>query len=189
MKVLRALFVAAFVLLTTNVYSQFAPSVKINTEIPVDGNKNFCLRAQVICGYRINPTVLIGAGTGISYTDLLFEPAHYNSLINYYSKDYKETGAYVPVFATAKFNFIKDGISPYIAVDAGYSFLIPFSEYARKYVSLGFFASPHFGVDFPLSKGSLGVELGYKYQAMKNTTLVDEKLNYNQLTVALVYNF
>jgi len=189
MKVQRLLFIAVFVLLATNMYSQFAPSVKINSEIAVDGSKNFCFGAQGVFGYKITPQILLGAGTGISYTNLLFEPAHYISSIRYYHKDYKETGAYVPLFATAKINFLKKGISPYFSIDGGYSFLIPFSEYARKYVSLGAFVSPHFGVDFPLPKGSIGVEIGYKYQVMKNTTLVNEKLNYNQVTIAVGYNF
>lgn len=171
MKVHRVLLFIIFTLFTSKVFSQFAPSVKINTEVPIDGKKNFCFGTQIVCGYRFYPTLLVGLGTGISYINLQ------------YGRGYTETGAYVPLFATGKCNFIKKGISPYIAIDFGYSFLIPFSEYARKYGDMGIFINPHFGVDFPLSKGSLSVELGYKYQAM------NEQRNYNQLTIALAYNF
>ncbi len=168
-------------------FAQFSPIVKLNTEVAIDGSKNFCFGGQFIAGYRINENLIIGAGTGISYTDLLFYPSF--SIGLHYYKEYKETGAYVPLFATAKYNFTKEGISPYVSLDAGYSFLVPFSDYASDYVKLGVMFNPHFGVDFPISKGSIGVELGYKYQTMNNSELTDSKMDYNQLTIGVAYNF
>ena len=138
-------------------FAQFSPIVKLNTEVAIDGSKNFCFGGQFIAGYRINENLIIGAGTGISYTDLLFYPSF--SIGLHYYKEYKETGAYVPLFATAKYNFTKEGISPYVSLD------------------------------FPISKGSIGVELGYKYQTMNNSELTDSKMDYNQLTIGVAYNF
>ena len=170
-------------------FAQIVPTIKLGTEVEPSSPHNFCFGGQLVAGFQVNEMTTVGMGTGISYTDLLFEPAHYNTLINYYSKDYKETGAYVPLFATIKVKFIEQGVSPYISADLGKALLIPFSEYARKYVSLGLFINPHFGVEFPLSSGSIGLEAGYKYQIMKNTTLNPEKLDYSQTTFSVVYNF
>ena len=176
-------------LLSTYTNAQIIPSLKINTEVAVDGTKNFCMGGQLVLGYQMNDNTIIGIGTGISYTDLLFRPSHYDPILKEWRKDYKETGAYVPILVTVKYKFIDMGVSPYVSVDAGYSILIPYSENARKYVSLGGFINPHFGVEFPLQKGSIGLEAGYKYQVMKNESLNPSNLNYSQSTFAVVYNF
>lgn len=187
MKTFRLLFSIALLACTVSANAQFKPSVRILSE--VGSSKNFCFGANFIAGFQTNDILTVGLGTGISYTDLLFRPAHYDPIIHYYSKDYKETGAYIPVFATLKTRFMDTKVSPYFAIDLGYSFLIPFSEGARKNVSLGAFASPHAGVDFQLDKGSLGIEAGYKYQMMENTSLSPSSLNFSAATLALVYNF
>lgn len=187
MKTFRLLCSIALLAISVSANAQFKPSVRVLSE--VGSSKNFCFGANFIAGFQTNDILTIGFGTGISYTDLLFEPAHYDALIHYYSKDYKETGAYIPVFATLKTRFMDTKVSPYFAIDLGYSFLVPFSDYARNYVNLGAFASPHAGVDFQLTKGSLGIEVGYKYQMMENTCLSPSGLNYSAATLALVYNF
>ncbi|RGK25383.1 hypothetical protein DXD27_09085 [Bacteroides intestinalis] len=47
---------------------------------------------------------------------------------------------------------------------------------------------PAFGVDFPLSKGSIFTEIAYKYQARK-FDLVTNNMNYSQISFGIGYTF
>lgn len=188
----KVLFLLLFFSLTSTLVQaqqKFSPSIKASFEAGIDDNKNKGFGIEFIAGYKLNDYFSVGVGTGISYCDLLFERGEYNSLINKYIDKYRESEAYVPLFANAKAKFMKEGIAPYISLNIGYSFLIPFSDYAKK-AELGLMALPTFGVEFPVSKGSIFTELGYKYQAMSfNGYGRDEKLNYSQITLSVGYNF
>lgn len=165
----------------------FEPSIKISGGIGIDDYKNKSLGLEAAFGYRINEYFRVGIGTGISWCNLLFEKEH--KVLSIYVDEYRESEAFVPLFANIKANFLKNGISPYIALNIGYSFLIPFSEYAKN-ANLGLMANPAFGIDFPLSKGSMFAEIGYKYQAMKfDGYSRNDKMNHSQMTIAVGYNF
>lgn len=188
----KVLFVLLFFSLASNLVKaqrKFSPSIKASFEVGIDDSKNKGFGVEFIAGYKLNDYLSVGVGTGVSYCDLLFEKGRYNSLINEYIDKYRESEAYVPLFANAKAKFIKEGIAPYISLNVGYSFLIPFSDYAKK-AELGLMALPAFGVEFPISKGSIFTELGYKYQAMSfNGYGRDDKLDYSQIRLSVGYNF
>lgn len=161
----------------------FDASVKAVGGIGVDDYKNKSFGAEAVFGYRFNEYFRAGVGTGISWCDLLFE----EETLLY--DEYREAEAYVPLFVNGKANLLKSGISPYFSLNIGYSFLIPFSDYA-DHAKLGFMANPAFGVDFPLVKGSLFAEVGYKYQKMSfDSNVYTWGINYSQLTIGIGYNF
>ena len=70
----------------------------------------------------------------------------------------------------------------------GYSFFVPYSDYAKKN-KLSFMANPHVGVEFPMGKGALILEAGYKYQVRTNDYFVNSNMNYSQATIAIGYKF
>lgn len=163
---------------TLKAQKSFEPSIKFKGEIGLDDYKNKLFGLEFTAGYRFNDYIRAGVGTGISYCDLTLEG---------YFGIFRGSEAYIPLFANVKANFVKIGISPYMSFDLGHSFLVPFSDAAKK-TDLGIFANPAFGVDFPLSSGSIFFEVGYKYQAMESE-YITENMNYSQLTIAVGYNF
>lgn len=182
---MKKLFLMLAMMLPIFAFAQkgFDTSVKIVGNIGIDDYKNKSFGAEAVFGYRFNEYFRVGLGTGISWCDLLFEKETSESY------EYRESEAYVPLFVNGKANFIKNGISPYLSLSVGYSFLIPFSDYAKN-ADLGFMANPSFGIDFPLSKGSLFAEVGYKYQAMNFEGYgFDLDMNYSQITLGIGYNF
>lgn len=167
----------------------FDASVKAIAGIGIDDYENKSAGVEAIFGYRFNEHFRIGAGTGISWCDLLYEDAEISSSGHFYD-EYREAEAFVPIFANGKYNILKRGISPYVSLNIGYSILIPFSDYA-EHSKLGLMVNPAVGVDFPLSKGSLSLEIGYKYQDMSFDVadLYAWDINYSSLTLAVGYNF
>lgn len=182
---MKKLFLMLAMMLPMLVFAQqgFDASVKVVGGIGVDDCKNKSFGAEAVFGYRFNEYFRLGVGTGISWCDLLFEEESYGY------DEYRESEAYVPLFVNGKANFLKSGISPYFSLNVGYSFLIPFSDYA-EHANLGAMVNPAFGVDFPLSKGSLFAEIGYKYQSMSFDGYGEEwDMNHSQITLGIGYNF
>ena len=161
---------------------RFEPEIKINGEVGTDADKNFSFGGIFIAGYNITTNFRLGIGTGVSYIDLLYETKTLTKT------EYRETAAYIPLFADAKYKFIDKGISPYIGMSIGYSFFVPYSDYAKKN-KLSFMANPHVGVEFPMGKGALILEAGYKYQVRTNDYFVNSNMNYSQATIAIGYKF
>jgi hypothetical protein len=68
---------------------------------------------QTICGYKFSPHLGLGGGIGIErFTNL---PTYSN---------YSGNFTLIPVFADFRYTILKTKVSPVIAVDAGYKFLI-----------------------------------------------------------------
>lgn len=165
-------------------------SIKATYEFGVDYAKNQGFGLDIIERYNITNNFSVGIGTGFYYCDLLFDDGgHEYDNSNLYSREYRESGAYLPLFLNLKLNLTNEGISPYLSLGGGYTFLIPFSEYAKK-ADLGVMIRPAFGIDIPISPGSLFVEFGYKYQKMNfNGYGLTYDLNHSNLTISLGYNF
>lgn len=164
----------------------FAGEMRATFDLGIDSYKNHSFGAQFVAGYKVNPYLRVGAGTGISWCKHFYENAHFVGL--YLAPEYRETAAYVPVFANLKANFVRTGISPYVNVDLGYAAFIPFSDYAKEN-KLGIFVRPAFGVDFPISKGAINIEFGYKYQVRKFDLWAEPNGNYSQITFGVGYSF
>ncbi len=160
----------------------FEPQVKVGGLLGIDKHKNHSFGAEFLAGYRFNPNVRVGLGVGIDYCDLKYQEEYRG--IKYYQSEYKESAAYVPVFANGKFNFIDNKVSPYFSADVGYAIFIPCSKYAEDN-KLGMFFKPAFGVDFSMGKGAFFVEVCYNYQ-MRD---FNGTCNYNQIGLAVGYQF
>ncbi len=174
-----------FIGLSSSVYGQkFEPQIKIGYSYGLDTYKNHSFGGEFLAGYRIIPQLRLGIGVGIDYCEHKYEDAHYNTLINRYQKEYRESAAYIPLFLNGKYNFTEGKISPYVTTDIGYSFFIPYSDYAKEN-SLGVFVKPGFGVDFNIGKGDIFVEVNYTYQTRK----FYETCNYSQIGLSIGYQF
>lgn len=190
MEVVKKLFVAMAFVISAIIpsYAQsesgFEPTIKIVGTYGIDYYKNKSFGAEFIASYRTNSYFRIGVGTGISWCNMVLGHLRWEK--------YRETDAFVPLYVNAKINFINHGVSPYFSANAGYTFLIPFSGWSEK-TTMGFMLNPAFGVDFPLRRGSIFLELGYKFQMMNYDSDVDpkdsENLDHHQITFAVGYNF
>lgn len=187
MKKIIVFVLLAFISIYSNAQGKFEPSVKVSFDLGIDDYKNKSFGAEFIGAYRVNEIFKVGIGTGISYCDFLYEKAGINAILGKYYDDYRQTAAYIPLFINGKLNFKKGGISPYLSIDLGYTFFISFSDYADNN-KLGLMVKPAFGVDFPLSKGSIFTEIAYKYQARK-FDLVTNNMNYSQISFGIGYTF
>lgn len=172
---------------TINSQERFEPRINVVYDLGIDADKNQSFGIDFFGGCRINSLFMVGLGTGISWCNHLYEDAGINQYTHKYYDEYRESAAYIPLYIGGQFNFIKSGISPYLSLDLGGSFFIPFSDYAKKN-SLGYMIRPAFGVDFPITKGKIFAEIGYKYQ-YREFELVDNKMSYSQLSLAIGYSF
>ena len=164
----------------------FEPQIRLSFDEGMDYQKNFSFGADVIMAYRVNPIFRLGIGAGIDYVNLRFEEPVY---INYKKYDaYYEAAMTFPVFANIKIDFLKTRISPYMAIDCGYNFFIPFSKYAEDN-KLGLLIRPAFGADFHFSKCNLFVELSYKYQARTFDNTIASYRSYHQICQSIGVSF
>lgn len=85
----------------------------VTTFIPVTVDGQFLSGVQTICGYRLNSKLFIGGGIG-------FE--HYISLPTY--EDFKADPSLLPVFADIRYTFLSGRVSPVLALNGGYKFLL-----------------------------------------------------------------
>lgn len=103
-------------------------------------------------GYNFNPYFYLGAGTGFKY----YFKDHITHLSNY---GYPS----IPLFASFRMNFVNHNFTPYLAIDAGYS-------YIAGYKDLRFFYNPTFGLRFSIgNKSKMNVGVGYDKQMVKQS--------------------
>lgn len=180
------LIAMALMPMITKAQTGFEPQLKISYELGIDEDKNQSFGCEFVAGYRLSDDFRLGIGTGIYWCKHLYEDAHYNSLIHYFSEEYRETASYIPIFANGKYNFVTTSDwRPYLSVDLGYALFNSASKYADDN-KLGIFVKPAFGVDYNIGKGALFFEVGYKYQ---DREFQDVKMGYSQLTMSVGYQF
>ena len=103
---------------------------------------------DVAGAYRFGKHFSIGAGTGIGNID-------------YGGGTYKNA-AFWPVFARARYNLLAKGWSPFAKMDYGYAFSL------REHIGdHGLFFRPAIGLDIPLRKGKIYVQVGYTTRKLK----------------------
>lgn len=101
------------------------------------------IKLDIINGYRINPYIFLGLGTGWRY---------YHQIED----------ALVPIFLNFKVNFIQSQMSPFLELSTGYSL-----NASRNFKGEGAFIAPTIGVDFPISDGTkMNVGLSYETQRL-----------------------
>jgi hypothetical protein len=85
----------------------------VTTFIPVTLSGQFLSGLQTICGYKVNSYLSIGGGIGYE---------RFNSILTY--EDFKADLSQLPVFIDIRFTPLNGKISPVIAVNGGYKFLL-----------------------------------------------------------------
>ena len=111
------------------------------------------LYLNFINGAQFNPYFSFGAGVGVHY---YFSDRYYYLNNFYYNNDF----VLIPVFADFRINFIDKPVSPYLAIDLGYSF-----NASDNLNSFGLFESVAVGASFKVSRfRALHVGLGYEIQ-------------------------
>jgi hypothetical protein len=103
-----------------------------------DYGLNF-INLTMVNGYKFNPYFSLGFGTGIRY---------------YLDED----AILMPFFINFKVNFINKAVSPYIALNAGYSF-----NASNDFESVGFLINPSIGVHFNIVN-NFGINIGIGYE-------------------------
>lgn len=103
------------------------------------------MKMDIINGYRINPYIFLGMGTGWRY--------------------YHEIEvALVPLFLNFRVNFIQSQMSPFLGLSTGYSF-----NASNNFKGAGALIAPTVGVDFPISNSArMNVGLSYESQRLKS---------------------
>jgi hypothetical protein len=100
-----------------------------------------CINLTMINGYRFNPYFSLGFGTGARV---------------YHAAD----AILIPFFANLQANFINRAVSPYFALNIGYSF-----NASDDLNSMGFLLNPSIGVHFRTSnKFGINISIGYEGQ-------------------------
>ena len=184
----KVLLILALIITASKISAQtkFEPQLKLTYDAGITDDKNNSFGAEFLAGIRMSGKLRLGVGVGISYCDLLYEDGGVNMILNKYYGDYRESSAYIPIFANIKYNFTSNGVSPYVSADLGYSAFISCSDYANDN-KLGLFCKPCFGIDFPIKKGKIFLEVGYKYQHRSWSGL--NSPDYMQATGAIGYQF
>jgi hypothetical protein len=123
--------------------------------VEVGTNENYYLGLQTINGYQFSPYFSMGVGVGCNrYANYTLRPGRNG---NEYL--WKGGGFEIPVFLDIRVNFINNSLTPFMSVDAGYSFPIGYD-----YFYGGFFVNPSFGVKhFISAKTAFNVSIGYRY--------------------------
>ncbi|MBR3648505.1 MAG: hypothetical protein IKN59_09015 [Paludibacteraceae bacterium] len=168
----------------------FEAQIRFNIEEGVDVYKNFSTGVDVTLGYRANEIFRFGVGTGVSYTQLLYEFESYSKYSGYIFKEYREGAATIPLFANVKFDFIKQKkCSPFLSIDLGNNFFFPASSYANRYNKMNFFFRTEVGVDIRFKKCTLCAGLSYRFQVRENYIWTNPKANYSQLCESISVQF
>ena len=106
------------------------------------------LKINIINGYRINPYLSFGVGTGLRYY-------------------YDAKSAVIPIFTDFRVNFINKRISPYFALGTGYSF-----NSKNDFEGVGLLLSPTTGIKVKLSSNiAMNIGIGYEMQEMEFYTI------------------
>lgn len=102
------------------------------------------LKLNIINGFQTSPLFFLGFGTGLRY----YFDSH---------------AALIPLFVGIRINFIEDNTSPYLSINACYSF-----DASNKLQATGYLLNLIAGVSLMLSdKSAINIGLGYKMQRME----------------------
>ena len=189
---MKKFVVLSAMLLPIVAHAQFKPTIQAYYDFGVDKYKNQYYGANFIGDYAFNKSIKAGVGVGIGGADMLY----YESSTG----DSRDAATLMPIFADFQYKFNEEGITPYLNLDAGYTLAL-----SDNINNPGFFALPAIGVSFPLSKGAINIQVGYKYQKFEHdwfyfsnaTTGINahysnsgkEKTSCNEIELSIGYTF
>lgn len=163
-KIGTILFLMCFVVFASAQSKGYEKSIEFGGGIGLDKLSKYSIGISMVNGYRFNNYLYVGVGTGFKYTDALYYSS--SSLRDYYESF---DGKYlIPLYARIKANLTKTKVSPFLVVDAGYTFDVGQNE--NKNIE-GLMIEPAFGIDFKLNeeKISLYFLLGVNIQKTRFT--------------------
>ncbi len=176
--------------IAANAQQRFEPSVQSYYDFSIDNYDNKAFGIDLILGWRFCDYFKAGMGVGLGGADVLaYERT--TPLMHYETWDNIVT---LPLYANAKMNLFKEGISPFVSFDIGYTFSLD-----NSVDGLGLMLRPAVGVDIPVGdKSKIYVYVGYKSQQFQKrfySNIVDadsyskSTKTASQLEVALGYSF
>ena len=131
-------------------------------------------KLNVINGFRINPSMYLGFGTGLRL--FLDNNAIFNSFAVY---------PVIPFFVDFRANLPNKNVSPYFALDFGYSI-----DPSDKFAGLGFMLNPTTGLAFPISDNiQLNIGIGYDMQWVKGSGSDGATVNLGAISVNTGFTF
>lgn len=139
----------------------------VTTFSPVSFTGQFLSGIQTICGYRINNHLGIGGGVG-------FE--HFTSILTY--DNFKTDLTQLPVFLDIRYTFLDKKVSPVVAIDGGYKFLLNKGTTQNRFDTIpgnidGISSRTDYMDNNVFNQGGLffTVEAGVKAKVFKNVAL------------------
>ena len=160
----RILCIVCFFFLCGNAMAQekgFEKAIEINGGVGLDDCINYTFGANLIGGYRVNPTFFIGGGIGYTYLDgLYYKSYEYLGVGKSNSYDSIEARSNAQAFVRAKLNLTNSKVSPFLLVDLGGTFSLASSSIK---MANGLIYEPAFGIDFKMNDNQgMYVMVGYK---------------------------
>ena len=148
--------------------SGFTSMIDVSYRLPfnaLSGN----IGANYIAGYRINNTLLVGAGVGINYF-LNSQPSQL-SIDTPCGVALNPSAITIPIFDYFRANFMNAQFSPFFALAAGYELgskqTLNLDLYSVEYNTGGFFANPQIGINYRTTlKTSLYLAIGFQAYTM-----------------------
>ena len=147
----------------------FASMIDLSYRLSLTTGYSNNMGLNYIAGYRINNTLLVGAGVGVNlYTDAT--PSSL-TIENIQGTPLKPSSISVPVFAYFRYNFINTQCSPFFALAAGYEISdqqeLELELLKIKYNTGGLFVNPQVGVNFRTTLNtSLYLAVGFQGYTM-----------------------
>ena len=141
----------------THIDKGFESKINIAYGNGVGDYKNNLISMDVIAGYRFSPFYSMGIGA---------------SLVLYLPDNYK----HVPIYMNMQINFSKSVVSPYIGLDAGYTYG---RNADNEKGGVGAYLKPNAGLNIKLSN-SIALDLGFGYRT-QFTRIKDYSTNYKDI--------
>lgn len=154
----------------THIDKGFETKINLGYGFGMGEYKNNLFMMNIVAGYRFSPFYSMGIGTSLALyvTDNLTQ---------------------VPIFLNMQINFSKTAVSPYISLDAGYTYGL---NADNEKGGVGAYIAPNAGLNIRLSNSiALNLSIGYRTQFMRirhySTNYKDIKLNSYTFNVGLIF--
>jgi hypothetical protein len=147
---------------TGSIFAQkgYEKSIELGASVGVGDYSNNTFGISMINGYRFSQYLFAGAGVGFGYSNAL----NGVSIKDGITTEYRTDAYLIPIFANVKANLSAGKVSPFIQLNAGYTFDV--NQYLKD--APGFMVEPAFGVDFKMNdKKAFYLIAGFNLQHSK----------------------
>lgn len=141
----------------------YEKGVEVNGAFGLDKLQKYSFGIATVHSYRFGEHFALGGGVGYEYLNaLLYQSYWYKGSLYPSEVEYSyDVRNLIKLFGRAKFNLTKSSVSPFFAVDLGYTISLK----NAKNMARGFFVQPAFGCDFKIgSDQKIFIMAGYNGQ-------------------------